>query len=113
MKNNRQTVEETDCSLGVRSHTGMTRLQAVARLDGLIQGRWNLVAQYKARGDLNKAEKRAFVNQYKLEIEALQMGARRPQEPRLFSTGCKNRSRRISMTNIDTTRAVVLQVSIK
>lgn len=51
----------------------MTRLQALAHLDGLIQGRWNLVNQYKSRGDLNKTKKRAFVNQYKLEIEALQM----------------------------------------
>lgn len=68
----------------------MNRLQAVVRLEGLIQGRWNLVNQYKARGDLNKAEKRAFVSQYKLDIEALQMARDALKNPGYSTQGGKD-----------------------
>lgn len=50
----------------------MTRLQALTHLDHLIQGRWNLIEQIKAR-KLTKADERSWTNAYKLEIEALQM----------------------------------------
>lgn len=51
----------------------MTRVQAVARLEGLIQGHWNTIATIKARKDLTKAEIREWSSRHKLDIEALQL----------------------------------------